>query len=79
MKQFFKLTMPKGSRKKRAHKKWMKKSGAWSQLKNAEAVIMKDWNDMDMDEKFSKACCDLMTYGHSSIQIGSRGMIKGVL
>jgi hypothetical protein len=62
---WFKLITPKGNRRKRAHKKWLKKTGRWRALRRYEGLIEKQLKEENIEEKMNTALFDLAMHGHA--------------
>jgi hypothetical protein len=50
---WFKLTIPKGKRKKRAHKKWLKRTEVRAHLKKVEQIIEEEMTAFNFEEKLA--------------------------
>jgi hypothetical protein len=68
-KPWFRLTIPKGKRKKRAHKKWMKKTGTWNYLRETEKMVSDEIMKPDIQEFIDKRIEEVMIFGHSEMSI----------
>jgi hypothetical protein len=69
LRKWFKLTIPKGKRKKLAHKKWLKKTGQWAYLRTAEKLIEATFEEHNLHDRINKHFTDLATLGHSEFDI----------
>jgi truncated hemoglobin YjbI len=63
MRKWFKLTIPKGKRKKRAHKKWMKKHGINTWLRNMENHIEENIDTPTIEKEIMDTITRIAIYG----------------
>lgn len=67
MKSWFKLTATKGNVKKRAHKKWLKKTGTWDWLRATEKIIHADYEKTNMMVKTNNMLLELARNGSAIV------------
>jgi hypothetical protein len=73
MRSWFKLTIPKGKRRKRAHKKFLKKSGTWDWLRECEKQVEFKFKEDKMYDKINNMYSELAVNGF--VALGDKKLI----